>query len=164
MREEVRNVIYIVLDLLDSLVKTSREAPEFININENTLKNVKDELFELLKNDDRGASPDKMTELIGILPTILVDKKKFPRNNDLIRFAEKSLNFKFPKGNKSRSEIIGIIIVEVSKKDDISIEIFLKALKEFLKDDSEIHKEKFHVKQKNFVDTWLEFFDHYQRR
>ncbi|RLI78776.1 hypothetical protein DRP05_06065 [Archaeoglobales archaeon] len=103
-----------------------------------------------------------MTELIGILPTILVDKHKFPKNEDLIKFAEKSLNFKFPRGNKSRSEIIGIIIVEVSKKDDNSIEVFFKALKEFLKNNSITREEKIRTKQKNFVDMWLEFFDRYK--
>ncbi|HDD44710.1 MAG TPA: hypothetical protein ENG63_07620 [Candidatus Desulfofervidus auxilii] len=161
MKDEVKNVIYIVLDILDSLAKTSRETPEFIKVNENILKDIKNELFELLKNDKQ-KTQNTMTELIGILPTILVDKRKFPKNEDLIKFAEKSLNFKFPKGNKSRSEIIGIIIVEISKKDDNSIEVFLKALKEFLKEDSTTHEEKIRIKQKSFVDTWLEFFDRYK--
>ena len=161
MKDEVKNVIYIVLDILDSLAKTSRETPEFIKVNENILKDIKNELFELLKNDKQ-KTQNTMTELIGILPTILVDKRKFPKNEDLIKFAEKSLNFKFPKGNKSRSEIIGIIIVEISKKDDNSIEVFLKALKEFLKEDSTTREEKIRTKQKSFVDTWLEFFDRYK--
>ncbi|RLI78775.1 hypothetical protein DRP05_06060 [Archaeoglobales archaeon] len=51
MKDEVKNVIYIVLDILDSLAKTYRETPDFIKVNENVLKDVKNELFELLKNN-----------------------------------------------------------------------------------------------------------------
>lgn len=161
--KETKNIIYIILDMLDSLARTSKEIPDFLRVNDDILNTVKNELFELLKNSrTKEDHQTKMTELIGILPSILVDRQKFPKNEDLIRFAEKSLDFKFPKGNKSRSEIIGIIIVEVSKKDEKNIVTFLNALKEFLKDSTKTLKAKTPLKQKNFVDRWLEFFDHYK--
>jgi len=161
MREETKNVIYITLDILNSLAKTSQETTSFIKIDKKTLELVRKELFELIKTNRTKSINEKKIELIGILPSILVDKQKFPTNKDLIKFAEKSLNFYFPKGNKSRSEIVGIIIDEISRKSDKDIELFLKALKEFLKNNNE--KKQSNVTSKSFVDTWLEFFNHYKQ-
>lgn len=162
MKKETRNIIYITLDILNSLAKTSKEIPSFIEINEETLESVKNELFELIKTNEKRNINERKIELIGILPSILVDKQKFPTNKDLIKFAEESLNFPFPKGNKSRSEIIGIIIDEISRKSDKDIELFLKALKEFLEENSK-EKKRTNINSKSFVDTWLEFFNHYKQ-
>ncbi len=49
MMEETKNVIYMSLDLLNSISKTADAKSNFINIDEKTLKKVRGELFDLLK-------------------------------------------------------------------------------------------------------------------
>lgn len=158
MRKETKDVVYIVLDMLDSIAKTSKDNYHFIQINENMLRETKNELFGLLTQTQKEEIRDKKTELIGILPSILIDKNKFPNNEDIVKLAENSLNLVIPSWRKrSRNEIIGILMAKIATKEERELELFFSAWREFIKDKSRKEEEK-----KNFVDVWLEFFDHYR--
>lgn len=191
MMEETKNLIYMTLDLLNSISKTSGVKSNFINIDEDTLKKVRSELFELMKEDRTNLNGKKVllhkvirerdsvrkntskkTEVIGLLPSILIDKEKFPKNEDIAKLAEQSLNLEIPFwGKRSRNEIIGNLIAMIAKKEDKELDLFYEAWKEFTNDES-IHIEKWenvpvneedkNVKRQDFVDIWLEFFNHYK--
>lgn len=181
----------MTLDLLNSISKTSGVKSNFINIDEDTLKKVRSELFELMKEDRTNLNGKKVllhkvirerdsvrkntskkTEVIGLLPSILIDKEKFPKNEDIAKLAEQSLNLEIPFwGKRSRNEIIGNLIAMIAKKEDKELDLFYEAWKEFTNDES-IHIEKWenvpvneedkNVKRQDFVDIWLEFFNHYK--
>jgi hypothetical protein len=77
--------------------------------------------------------------LVGNLPYVLLDKKYFPTNDLLVKFAEMNLklNIKFAK-SKSRDALIGSIIVEVSNKDPKEIRKFYHALQKIIGKDVEV--------------------------
>jgi len=160
MRKETKDVVYIVLDMLNSISKTSKDDSHFIYIDETILKDVENEIFGLLTQPQtqKEEMRDKKTKLIGILPSILMDKNKFSNNEDIVKLAENSLNLRIPGWRKkSRNEIIGIVIAKIATKEERELELFFSAWREFIKDKSRKKEEK-----KNFVDVWLEFFDHYK--
>lgn len=173
MMDETKEIIYTVLDFLDSMSKTSKSDQNLIHVNNETLSDVQNELFALLKysKDDRhGIIVDKKTELIGILPSVLADKDKFPNNKDIAKLAEKSLNYSIPFwGKRSRNEIIGSIVAKIVEEDEYELETFLEPWREFIKEEI---SDKFEVQDKHnefgikgnedFVNVWLEFFDHYK--
>lgn len=163
MRKETKEIIYIVLDFLESFARTSRDNRNLIYVNEKTLKDVKKELFYLLEQTEKNISHktlDKKIELIGILPSILINKNKFPTNESIVKLAEKSLNLKIPNWKKkSRNEIIGIVIAKIAEKDVAELDLFIKAWKKFT-EQKEIKKE---YSRQDFVDVWLKFFEHYKK-
>jgi hypothetical protein len=164
MHKETKDVLYMLLDILDSMHKTSK-GNNLFDIDETKLKIIKKEIFDIIKNIDienNEKAPDKKAELIGILPSVLVDLSKFPNNEDLNKLAESSLNFQIPFWRKrSRHEIIGRIITEIDNKEGEEFDMFFNAWKEFVK----IDKKDSDVRdKKNFVNIWLEFFDHYKGR
>ncbi len=163
MRKETKEIIYIVLDFLESFARTTRDNRNLIYVNEKTLKDVKKELFYLLEQTEKNTSHrtiDKKIELIGILPSILINKNKFPTNESIVKLAEKSLNLKIPNWNKkSRNEIIGIVIAKIAEKDIAELDLFIKAWKKFT-EQKEIKKE---YSRQDFVDVWLKFFEHYKK-
>ena len=191
MMEETKNVIYMTLDLLNSISKTSGSKSGFIDIDENVLKKVRDELFylmteksstneekmqttkEIKKNvNKKNEDTNRKLEVIGLLPSILIDTEKFPHNSDIAKFAEQSLNLEIPFWQKrSRNEIIGNLIALIAKKADKELDLFYEAWKEFTKKESS-HVEKWEnvppdkenegFKKPNFVGVWLDFFDHYR--
>jgi hypothetical protein len=163
MRKETKEIIYIVLDFLESFARTSRGNRDLIYINKTVLEDVKKELFSLLEQAEKTKSyrtVDKKTELIGTLPSVLIDKNKFPTNESIVKLAEKSLNLKITNWKKkSRNEIIGILIAKIAEKDISELDLFIKAWKEFT-EQKEIKKE--HARE-DFVDLWLKFFEHYRK-
>jgi hypothetical protein len=162
MREETKDTIYMLLDLLDSLSKTSQSHPQFIHIDQLVFNDVKNEIFNLLNQPKDSVNKlDKKTELIGILPYVLIDKNKFPANEDIVRLANKSLNLEISRWEKrSRDELIGIIIAKIALKDENELEKFFAAWKEFIR----ANKPKdYKEEKKDFVSIWLDFFNHYKR-
>jgi hypothetical protein len=186
MLEETKNVIYMSLDLLNSLSKTSDTKSNFINIDENTLRKVREELFDMLKDQSSkpeelrlthkvyniaGKNVNKKLEIIGLLPYILIDKGKFPENKDIAKLAQESLNLEIPFWKKrSRNEIIGNLIAMIATKEDKDLDLFFKAWKEFTQKDtiqienwkSSTAEENKNPEKRDFVDIWLEFFNHYK--
>ena len=163
MRKETKEIIYIVLDFLESFARTSKVNRNLIYVNKTVLEDVKKELFSLLEQAEKTKSyrtVDKKTELIGTLPSVLIDKNKFPTNESIVKLVEKSLNLKISNWKKkSRSEIIGILIAKIAEKDVSELNLFIKAWKEFT-EQKEIKKEHTH---EDFVELWLKFFEHYKK-
>lgn len=85
------------------------------------------------KNTKKSREDRDKQRLVGNLPFVLLDKKYFPTNDLLVKFAQKNLKLrlKFPK-SKSRDALIGSIIVEVVKKDPIEIRMFYRAIEEII--------------------------------
>ena len=151
----------MVLDFLESFSRASKESSNFIHINKAILKDIKSELFNLLNQVDKThKTVDRKTELIGILPSVLIDKNKFPTNESIVKLVEKSLGLKIPNWEKKgRNEIIGILIAKIAEKDTSELEVFIKAWKEFT-EQKEIKKKHAH---EDFVGLWLKFFFHYRK-
>ena len=90
MRKDTKEFIYLLLDFIDVLTKSSNPNALF-KIDHNQLMEIKDELFLLMHDDSEKISSDEgklIPNLIGTLPFILVDRNKFPTNNDIVKFAE----------------------------------------------------------------------------
>ena len=166
MEKGTKEIIYLILDIIDAISRTSSQN-SFINVDVNKLIDTKNELFKLLlpTEDKDNIDKDIIHDLIGMLPLILVDKKKFPSNNDIVRFAEKSLNLEIPSWEKkSREEIIGRFISQIAAKKPSELKTFFRIWNKF---NDETTKEKINTKKPNklnstnFVDTWLKFFENY---
>jgi hypothetical protein len=142
--------------------KTSK-GDTLININDKKLKDVKDEIFNAIAKSSTNSkikNCDKKDELIGTLPSALIDLKKFPTNEDLNKFAEMSLNFQIPFWKKrSRHEIIGRIITEIDNKEGAEFDLFFSAWNNFITENDD---KKSDLAKKDFVSLWLDFFDHYK--
>ncbi|CGG48047.1 MULTISPECIES: hypothetical protein [Bacillus cereus group] len=197
MREETKSVIYMALDILDSINSSSSDqGHHFIKVDNKILDDVRDELFQLLagsviEKNEMQISPDKKEkknereELIGLLPLVLIDKTKFPSNNDIIKLAEFSLNIQgLSKRKRSRNELIGIIVSEIAQKENNELDLFLKLWRKFMKNNtinkfdynSSLSNDKLTIKntysndnsidnkESNFVDVWLEFFKFHKER
>jgi hypothetical protein len=108
-----------ILNLIEALSKINRkdlnrlrDFIKSINPNEPDSKNLK------AKNTRKGyltlADNDKI-EIIGGLPFLLNDINHFPTTESIKKFSEDLLNIPIPKGNKTRPELIGIIIVKIAE-------------------------------------------------
>jgi hypothetical protein len=166
MRQETKDALYMLLDLLDSMEKTSNNN-SLLNLNSVKIKNVKEDIFKYLNeeiNKDYTTKRDTKSELIGILPSVLIDEKRFPTNEALAKFSENSLNFKIPFWKKrGRTEIVGRIIDNINKRNDNELVEITNIWKKFI-DDPEYVRQKNFVEKKDFVDIWLDFFNSYRGR
>jgi len=62
--------------------------------------------------------PSKAKELVGVLPFLFQDKDLFRQNKDIIDFAEDVFGISLTRhGKRSRYELIGWIVTEVTKSD-----------------------------------------------
>ena len=159
MKNSTKDVLYTILDLLDSLSRSSQSA--LFMINKEELKTVKSEIFELInpRNDSINSKTHNKKSLIGTLPFVMMDKTKFPSNESIIRLARKSLDFGLPNWEKkSREEIIGRIITDIASKSESQIKIFYNAWNKFISSEEEQEKGE----KQDFVRTWLEFFNKYK--
>lgn len=72
-------------------------------------------------------------EIIGGLPFLLNDIKYFPSSESIKKFSENILNISIPKGNKTRPELIGIIIVKISELQSFETQRISNALNAVMK-------------------------------
>lgn len=116
--------------MVDNERKTLRLLEDILRVIEKydatTIKNAHLEVSSILDkesstNSEYLANPNKSkTEVIGKMPFALLNKKYFPNANSLYDFAN-TLEIKIPAGNKSRNEIIGIIITGVADMNDLQM-------------------------------------------
>lgn len=164
--DHTKESLYILMDLLDILSKSSKNG-SFISIREHDLLEIKQTLFAVIgfgdsSQENETKTDSTITDLIGILPIVLVDKDKFPTNGDISKFAKRSLDLDIPSWEKkSREELIGRIVVQVAIKDELELESFLKVWRKFNLQE-ETQKKKTSGNKSKFVDTWLSFFDKYK--
>lgn len=80
----------------------------------------------LLAHSDRRPS---VRMLVGILPSVLVDEKLFPTNEDIVEFAQTTLEMSIPRwGKKSRYELIGHVVCHTDQAPASNLESLLTAL------------------------------------
>lgn len=80
-------------------------------------------------NKVNGATPSKANELVGILPFLFQDKDLFKQNKDIIDFAEDLFNISISRqGKRTRYELIGLIVTEVTKLDKKDLDKLINAL------------------------------------
>lgn len=91
------------------------------------LRNLSETNFANTKNTTQ--TKDKKIELVGILPGLFQDKELFQQNKDLVDFAENlfKINITRPK-KRTRSELIGMIVIEISNLNKKDLEKVVNAL------------------------------------
>ena len=160
MKKETKEALYYLLDLMDML-----GAIDFINIDINKANNIRKEVLDIFGQKNGHTILDSTSEeLLGILPVILFDEKKFASTKDILCFAEKCLGISIRDYwlKRSRAEIVGIIINEVNKQNPIQFNKFLKAWSEFNNNRIENKEIKDEKNNKGFIEAWLEFFNSYK--
>ena len=148
MKESTKKLLYTILDILEIL----RRDEYLNNLDEYTI--VKKEIIHLIHpiTDEKVNEKNVIENLIGILPSTLIDKDKFPSNKDLVKFAEFSFNIK-------REEIIGRIVYAIAETNPKELLKFTEGWNEFNKiDESKADTSNLKI---NYVDMWLSFFEKY---
>lgn len=171
MKNETRNVIYMALDLLNSMNRTSHES-SLLRVNDKMYNEVKAEIYDLLNESKLQSitgfnsivlkqNTGKKTEIIGLLPSMLFDKNKFKSNQDIAKLARNSLNMEIPFWNKrSRNEIVGVLISMIVAKPDAELELFYEAWKQFIQEEKST--KNIVNDSRDYVDIWLEYFKKYR--
>lgn len=96
-----------------------------------------------------------VTHLVGILPSLFMDKELFVKNDDLLDFAEQILKLKAKRGgNRSRTESIGWIVCEFSQSDECIRQDLIDALDELVGSEEKKSKLKKKRQLPNF--SWNE--------
>jgi len=164
MRQNTKNIIYMALDLLESLKKSAYDCPSFIHMDNFEYDEAKKELVQLLSSNGQKSDiiQEKKKILIGTLPYILMDKTKFPNNESIVKLADNSLNFKISSWNKrGREEMIGLIIAKIADDNENRFEKFMDLWKDFIANKDFI---EYKPVNKEFVDVWLDFFNQYRSK
>jgi hypothetical protein len=162
MRESTKNIIYIAFDLLESINKSSNDDSSLITLNKTEFDEAKKELIQLMNLNGQSTfySRQKKEVLIGTLPSILMDKTKFPDNESIAKLAKESLNYDINTWKKrKREEIIGRIIAKIAEDDKNSFERFADSWNYFVSQDN---VSDYANSKKEFVDVWLSFFNQYR--
>ena len=168
MKQETKTILYMILDILDSIERTA-ETSNLFSVNKHLLDDARKEIVALITKE-KNTTVDKKVELIGLLPSALIDRKKFPRNEDLVKLAKNSLGIEINNWEKrSREDIIGRIIIAIENMPPEKIELFVQAWKDFIYNENKKLETKSisHESNKNkktFVDIWLEYFENYNKK
>lgn len=163
MKNETKNALYSLLDFIDSIGTIS-----FVNLDLDTVNLIRNEILNLIN----GNSINQQTlydsneqDLLGILPMILLDDSKFSSAREVLIFAEKCLKIQVKQYwyKRSKSEVVGIVLNEVSKQSAKQRNRFLKAWGIFQNQSiNNINKNNNAEDNNDFVDTWFKFFDNYK--
>ena len=98
--------------------------------------NMADMIKKLRANaggQDDQSKTASVTHLVGILPSLFMDKELFVKNDDLLDFAEQILKLKAKRGgDRSRTESIGWIVCELSQSDECIRQDLIDALDELV--------------------------------
>ena len=169
---DTKQALYFILDLIDNV-----SSLDFVNIDLEKVNLIRKEVLDIINsnsNKDENISDEKI-KLVGILPSILLDKNKFSTNKDVLYFAEKCLKIEVKDYwyTRKREEVLGRIIAEVSKKNEKELKFFMDAWNSFNKNTNILTQENSYLKTKKknketskkdlFLDTWFKFFDDYKK-
>ncbi len=159
MKTETKEALYSMLDLMDSLSNI-----DFVKIDIEKTNKIRKEVLNIINEKNEDVILDKdPEELLGVLPIILLDNRRFPAAKDVLEFAEKCLNIEVKQYwyKRSKPEVIGIVLSEVSKQNQEQFIGFLRAWNKF--NGSEQKNNKFiNDSNSGFIDTWLNFFENYK--
>ncbi|EGQ9780401.1 hypothetical protein FWP50_24905, partial [Vibrio parahaemolyticus] len=101
-------------------------------------KSVTNESFN---STEKYVSPNPNVHyLIGVLPSLFLDTDIFPKNDDIIKFANEALKIYSinSNANRSRFEIIGHIVCKCTELDDGDLNMLVSALSYILGDKDNI--------------------------
>ncbi|WP_432455752.1 hypothetical protein ACRRS0_09890 [Agarivorans sp. QJM3NY_29] len=98
---------------------------------------------------------NKMKHYIGVLPFLLQDKELFRTNMDIVEFAENLFSIKMSRNDRrSRYELIGFIVTEITKVDKDKLLTVMDALSVLTESDDKLIQFK---KSRNDIDfSWNE--------
>lgn len=87
-------------------------------------------VFNKSNGTDKYISPNpNIHYLIGVLPRLFKDPAIFPRNEDIVEFANEVLEIEVSRsGKRSRYELIGLIVCECNDLDDSKLDLLVSAL------------------------------------
>jgi hypothetical protein len=89
--------------------------------------------------------------LVGVLPRMFQDKELFENNSDLASFAKDVLHIELKNSEKkSRMEIIGTIVCNISNDNSELLDTLVKALESIMDNESKMAEVKKSRKQPNF--------------
>lgn len=112
-------------------------------------------LKEVTNGTKSQSSESSITHLVGILPSLFMDRELFVKNDDLLDFAEQILKLKAKRsGNRSRTESIGWIVCELSKSDECLRQDLVDALDELVGNEEKKNNLKKRRQTPNF--SWNE--------
>lgn len=93
-----------------------------------------------LRNHTLGR-PQTTQMLVGILPSLLIDEKLFPQNEDIIEFSGLALGITIPRWHKkSKFELIGHIVCSAEKADLRKLQQLVRILEDITDEKGETRK------------------------
>ena len=63
---------------------------------------------------------------------------------------------------RSKPEVVGIVISELNKQTPEQLNKFLRAWKNFSKNENELDDSKYEKNEQGFMETWFKFFEKYK--
>lgn len=89
--------------------------------------------------------------LVGVLPKMFQDKELFENNSDLAAFAKDVLHIELKNSEKkSRMEIIGSIVCNISNDNSELLDTLVNALENIMDNETRLEEVKRYRKQPNF--------------
>ena len=89
--------------------------------------------------------------LVGVLPRMFQDKELFENNSDLTTFAKDILGLELKNSEKkSRMELIGTIVCNISNDNSESLDILVSALENIMDNESKMEEVKKSRRQPDF--------------
>lgn len=126
-----------IVDLIDSLNKIDKKELQQFKQYLLSFSNQNHGQTEFKKRDTRkgylSLADKNKIEIIGGLPFLLNNTDYFPSSESIKMFSENNLNIKIPKGNKTRPELIGIIIVKIAELQSFETQRINNALNAVIK-------------------------------
>lgn len=160
MRNETKEALYSILDIMDAVASIGFMQTDIEKINR-----IRKEVLDIInEKSDIDRLDNNSEELLGVLPLILLDNKRFPAAKDILYFAERCLNIEVKNYwyKRSKPEVVGIVISEVSKQTPDQLNKFLKAWKNFNNNDESKLDINIRRNEQGFMETWFKFFDNYK--
>jgi hypothetical protein len=161
LKQETKNALYSLLDLMDLLGNI-----DFLEIDINKANQIRKEVLDVIGNNTEMNILDSTSQdLLGILPSILLDSQKFASVKEIWDFAEKCLNIKLKPywAKRSRAETVGIIINEVYHQSPEQFNKFLRTWNKFNSNGNSSKKQlTYDEGGKGFIEAWFQFFDKYK--
>lgn len=159
MKNETKESLYSMLDVIDAL-----GSIQFMKVDVEKVNRIRKDVLDIInEKSDIEKLDNNAEEILGILPIILLDDKRFQSARDILLFAEKCLNIEVKHYwfKRSKPEVVGIVLSEIYKQTPNQLNKFLKAWKKFNINNSETDR-IYEKSEQGFMDTWFKFFENYK--
>ena len=162
MKKETKESLYSLLDLMDLLGNI-----DFLKIDIDKTNRIRKDVLDVIGDKSEMEILDTTSQdLLGVLPMILLDNKKFVSVKEILNFAEKCLNIDVKPYwlRRSRAEVVGIIINVVYNQSPEQFNKFLKTWNEFNNKNNINEVNETATESKGFIEAWFHFFDEYKEK